>query len=224
MENAIMVRQHEEKRLAALRASPEQYFKELQPRTIDDVFASFEPSLGYVLKKDGVLVARAAVAYVIAETLDFFNVSETMNDSQVAFTTDLILEEYPYFKLDDLKLCFRNAMKLKYGNVYNRIDGQIIFRWLKQYNIDRCNLAERDSFNNHKRLLEESQKSEGLFFDNYRKQLEERVRDGDKSATEALKSSNWIGEELKRRRINKQKAENEEFWRKREIEKQNKQQ
>lgn len=177
-----------------------------------------------MLKKDGVLVARAAVAYVIAETLDFFNVSETMNDSQVAFTTDLILEEYPYFKLDDLKLCFRNAMKLKYGNVYNRIDGQIIFRWLKQYNIDRCNLAERDSFNNHKRLLEESQKSEGLFFDNYRKQLEERVRDGDKSATEALKSSNWIGEELKRRRINKQKAENEEFWRKREIEKQNKQQ
>ena len=56
-----------------------------------------------------------------------------MSATQVATTVDLIIEEYPYMKTDDFKLCFKNAMKMKYGENYNRIDGSIIMGWLREY-------------------------------------------------------------------------------------------
>lgn len=94
--------------------------------------------------------ARAIVVILLSEVVDFFNASNTMNDSQVAITTDLIIEEYPYFKIDDLKLAFRNAMKGRYGEIYNRLDGSVIMGWLNQYNRERCAKADVISYNEHK--------------------------------------------------------------------------
>ena len=65
-----------------------------------------------------------------------------MSATQVATTVDLIIEEYPYMKTDDFKLCFKNAMKMKYGENYNRIDGSIIMGWLREYNKERCAVAD----------------------------------------------------------------------------------
>lgn len=112
--------------------------QELRPKSVDDVFASSEPALGMVVRNLGENHARAIVVILLSEVVSFFNASNTMNDSQVAMTTDLIIEEYPYFKIDDLKLAFRNAMKGRYGEIYNRLDGSVIMQWLKQYNHERC--------------------------------------------------------------------------------------
>lgn len=133
--------------------------------------------------------ARAIVVILLSEVVDFFNASNTMNDSQVAITTDLIIEEYPYFKIDDLKLAFRNAMKGRYGEIYNRLDGSVIMGWLNQYNRERCAKADVISYNEHKvRVQEES----GLYYDDYRKQLKVLASHGDKSAQEALRRSDDI--------------------------------
>lgn len=76
-----------------------------------------------------------------------------MSATQVATTVDLIIEEYPYMKTDDFKLCFKNAMKMKYGENYNRIDGSIIMGWLREYNKERCAVADNQSWNTHKAKL-----------------------------------------------------------------------
>ena len=107
MENELILLPQEESRLVALKTSPEQYCKMLRPKTIEDVFLSSEPAIGTITKILGETKSRAAVVFLLADALEFFNATETMSDVQVAITVDLIMEEYPYFKMDDLNLCFK---------------------------------------------------------------------------------------------------------------------
>lgn len=170
------------------------------------------PALVTVAMEFGENHARAIVVILLSEVVDFFNASNTMNDSQVAITTDLIIEEYPYFKIDDLKLAFRNAMKGRYGEIYNRLDGSVIMGWLNQYNRERCAKADVISYNEHKvRVQEES----GLYYDDYRKQLKVLASHGDKSAQEALRRSDDILSFMKEKKMEKQKKILEEYERKR---------
>lgn len=43
----------------------------------------------------------------------------------------------PELLYDDFKLCFNNAKRGKYGRVYDRIDGNIIYEWLQKYSEER---------------------------------------------------------------------------------------
>lgn len=64
-----------------------------------------------------------------------------MGENQLASTVDLLIEDFYYLKVEDLKLCFQNAKKGKYGKVYDRIDGNIIYGWVEQYSKDRIEQA-----------------------------------------------------------------------------------
>lgn len=183
--------------------------QELRPKSVDDVFASSEPALGMVVRNLGETHARAIVVILLSEVVSFFNASNTMNDSQVAMTTDLIIEEYPYFKIDDLKLAFRNAMKGRYGEIYNRLDGSVIMQWLKQYNHERCAKADIASYNQHKEHIEEEQS--GLFYDDYRRQLKELASQGNREAQKALRLSNDTLAFMKRKSFEKQRKQLEEY-------------
>lgn len=184
----------------------------LRPRSVDDVFKSAEPALGMVASELGENHARAIVVILLSELVGFFNASNTMNDSQVAITTDLIIEEYPYFKVDDLKLVFRNAMKGRYGDIYNRLDGSVIMGWLRQYNKERCARADVLSYNEHKRMNETE--GGGLYYEDYIRMLQERAASGDREAQEALNRSNETLAFMKRKRLEKQKKQLEDYDRK----------
>ena len=180
MENELILRPQEENRLAVLRTSPKNYCKALCPKKVEDVFQSDEPSIGTIIRKFGEPQARAV----------------------------LVIEEYPYMKTDDFKLCFKNAMKMKYGNIYNRIDGQVIMSWLREYNKERCAVADNQSWNFHKEnLSEEVSYTSGLSYEEYRNELKLRVEQGDEEAAKALSLSNEIISYLNKRENGKQEAE-----------------
>lgn len=176
---------------------------------MDDVFKSSEPEIGIVAKEAGENQARAIVVLLLTEVVSFFNASNTMNDSQVAITTDLIIEEYPYLKVDDLKLVFRNAMKGRYGDIYNRLDGSVIMGWLRQYNRERCTRADILSYNDHKQLNEAE--SNGLYYEDYRRMLQEKAANGDQEAQKALNRSNDTLAFMKRKSLEKQRKMLEKY-------------
>ncbi len=158
----------------------------------------------------GNTTARAAVILALSEPLSYFNVAESMSDVQMAVTTDLIIEEYPYFKMDDLKLCFKNAMKGEYGRVYNRIDGQMVLLWLKQYNIDRCTLADEISYNEHKQIASNS--DEEISYQEYLAELSKRAKAGSVESQHALEVSNRINNQLRDKSLNQRKEDLEKFY------------
>ena len=159
------------------------------------MFDSSEPQLSVVRQRFGQAGARAVVVYLLTEALEFFNVRETMNDAQVAITVDLILEEYPHLKTDDLKLCFRRAMKLRYGELYNRIDGQVVLGWLQKYHRERCAEADYIGYNEHKaHLCDEARPTDGLFYEDYRRKISEQAQAGNPEAARKLALSNQVAE------------------------------
>lgn len=156
----------------------------LQATKVEQVFDSPEPAIVQVRRSFGQAGARAVISYLVSDALEFFNVTETMTDRQVAMTVDLIIEEYPYLKMDDLKLCFKNAMKMKYGQIYNRIDGQVILGWLKAYNAERCEAAQTASENEAKSHL---QHEKSVTYMEYFDMIRAKAAAGDKDAAEAMK-------------------------------------
>lgn len=176
---------------------------------MDDVFASSEPSLGMLVKEWGENRARAVVVLLLEEVVSFFNASNTMEDTQVAFTTDMIIEEYPYFKVDDMKLALRNGMKGKYGEIYNRLDGSVIMGWLRKYNMERCARADTLSFNEHKHMNDTE--GSGMYYNDYRKMLQEMAANGDMEAEKALKRSDDTLDFMKRKSLEKQRKMLEKY-------------
>jgi hypothetical protein len=132
-----------------LQKYPKPYYSSLKPHKFSDVFDSPVCLLGVYRKEAGETNARAVMALILLDVIEFFNVSNSMNAHQIADTADIIIDHYGYLKIDDFKLCFSNAKMGMYGAVY-RMDGQIILSWLKQYLNDRMNAAEEVSYNKHK--------------------------------------------------------------------------
>ncbi len=73
----------------------------------------------------------------------YFNLQQPMNAQQLSLTAELILEDYYYLRIDELQICFRMAMKGEFGPLYNRIDGQVFFEWIKKYMTKRGAITER---------------------------------------------------------------------------------
>lgn len=84
------------------------------------------------------------MSILIADTVDFVSVGKSMRDTQIMQTIDLLLEDFSVYKIDFFIACFNNAKKGYYGKQYDRIDGQIIFEWLTEYEYEYQSEIERN--------------------------------------------------------------------------------
>ena len=74
-----------------------------------------------------------------------------MNANQILATSEMILENYGYLKIDDFKLCFSWAKRGFFGQVY-RIDGNVILSWIEQYADERAKTGSEMNFAQHESL------------------------------------------------------------------------
>lgn len=84
---------------------------------------------------------NAFLSIAIIDVIEFFSVGKTMGQNQLVQTIQLIIEDFYYFNVEDFKLCFSNAKRGKYGKIYDRIDGNIIYEWLTEYSNERIGMA-----------------------------------------------------------------------------------
>jgi hypothetical protein len=111
------------------------------------VFNTNLPTIGTVKKVYGDDFAQAYIETWIVNISEFVNIGKNMNENQIYETAQMILDSYPYFTLADINLIFKKAKKGDFGQIYDRLDGQIIFSWFTKYNQLRCLEAEEQSIN-----------------------------------------------------------------------------
>jgi hypothetical protein len=109
------------------------------------VFGTNLPTMGTVKKVYGDGFAQAYIETWIVNVSEFINIGKNMNLNQVCETAQMILDDYPYFTLADINLVFKKAKKGDFGQIYDRLDGQIILSWFLKYNMIRCSEAEEQS-------------------------------------------------------------------------------
>src|SRR5690606_5954609 len=69
------------------------------------------------------------------------SVGGNLNDSQVQFIAEELVNDYPYETIADFKICFRNGAKGVYGEIF-RLDGIVINGWMKKYLEEKYRIAE----------------------------------------------------------------------------------
>lgn len=74
-----------------------------------------------------------AITGAIIMAGEYFNVKDGISEAQAVQTASLFIGQFPMETFEDLILCLKNAKLGKYGKVYNRLDGQIIFEWFRLY-------------------------------------------------------------------------------------------
>ena len=119
-------------------SSGKQLYDRIECRNFEDVIDGSYPTLYEASCNDDKDRMRTLlyVSAAIVSYLDFKNRRNTMNDQQVAETAMLIIEEFPYLKITDLKLFIRRLKCNAYGEVYD-LDGQSFIGWLRKYVDDK---------------------------------------------------------------------------------------
>lgn len=132
------------------------YLPTKTPRNAIEILNSKTRSLNSLIndEKIGETTVRALLSLLITETLEFYSITNSMSDTQIAVTINLILSNpaFTEHKPDFYIMCFDNAKMFRYGKNYNRIDGQIIFEWLNQCNEDYIMEIESHRIMEHNKI------------------------------------------------------------------------
>lgn len=154
--------------------SPTEFWAAIRPTTFSDVFSAPQLTIGKVVKLLNYKDCALFISNMISEFCDFFSTSGNMGDKQVEITALDIMEDYPYLTVHDLKLFFKMARKSEFGEVYGRIDGNLIETWLKKYDAMRAEKAQEASIRESEQYKELGKRapSNGMFYQEYIKRKE----------------------------------------------------
>lgn len=103
---------------------------------VKDVLKSEVGSLRLAIDKFGQESVEIMILALLKDLVSFFNFTRTMDAVQMAQTTSLILKKYQHLTPEDFQICFQNIKSLKYGKMFEGIDGAKIIACIDQYDIE----------------------------------------------------------------------------------------
>ena len=69
--------------------------------------------------------------------------TQSMTPFQMEVAAEVILSDYYFLKMEEVRMCFVNAISGKYGKIFNRIDVAVICEWLSLYMAKRSVISEK---------------------------------------------------------------------------------
>lgn len=163
------------------------YWDSINPVSILDVFNAPQLPVVEIAREIGTTKLQALMVKWMNSFLRFYSVNGSMDAVQVADTINLILEIYPYYTQYDFKLFFKMAKMGKFGEIYGRMDGEVIINWLKKYDAHRATVAQSESMKYADKFKERypAEETEGVTYPEYLA-IKHRASTGDKEAIKQL--------------------------------------
>ncbi|MEG2150250.1 MAG: hypothetical protein RRY36_03400, partial [Bacteroidaceae bacterium] len=121
------------------------YWDKLRPKSVLDVFNPELPTIVDIEIQIGEMGINALMVKWMNSFLQFYSTNGTMDAIQVSDTINLIRETYANYTQEDFKLFFNMAKKGMFGQIFGRIDGEVIMNWLAKYDIHRDTVAQSES-------------------------------------------------------------------------------
>lgn len=163
------------------------YWASLRPSSVLDAFNPNLPTIVELSNQFGEPGINAIMVKWMNSFIRFYSTSGSMDAIQVADTINLIRDEYPHYTQEDFKLFFNLARKGYFGQVYGRIDGEVIMNWLKKYDIHRDTVAQSESIKeaDYFKPLHQIRDTEGVSYSEFL-EIQSRAENGDKEAIKML--------------------------------------
>lgn len=123
----------------------QEQWKNTLVKTINDVIGIDSPQMSSIIfkhRKEGETLIMANLINEINKLLSFLNLKLSMNDDQLLYTCELILEDFSYLRMEDITVFVKMVCKGLIGKVYDRIDGNMIIGWLREYDSKKCEAIE----------------------------------------------------------------------------------
>lgn len=83
----------------------------------------------------------------------YFQFDNMISTDGIKSICPMIIAEYPGLSLEEITICFSQAKKGHYGELYNRLDGFTIFKFLKTYSqakIERIKIRQDNQYRQNK--------------------------------------------------------------------------
>lgn len=89
---------------------------------------------------------KLMIQFELVKLAELMSVGGNLNDAQVEFISEQLIELYPNESIADFKICFRRGAMGNYGQI-QRMDGLTIGEWMKQYLGEKYEVLERQLMN-----------------------------------------------------------------------------
>lgn len=109
---------------------------------MEKIIHSDSKALSVIRAEIGEDKSVAFLSEIISDVASYFSLGRTMNSYQIGETARLLQKEFYYLKIDDLKLFFERLKTGFYGQMYDRIDGNVIMVHLRTYCEERAKKAQ----------------------------------------------------------------------------------
>ncbi len=117
----------------------------IQVRNYTDVFALNVATLSTLKKYRGEAICKVYLITKMRKLAKCFKIGKGMDEDDLTLLADLILEDFYYLTIADLKLFSKNCLRSVYGKSYDRFDIPTILDWLAQYVDTRFKVAAEQS-------------------------------------------------------------------------------
>ena len=116
---------------------------------IEDCILSKLPSLAKIRKDEGEEKTLSFIKLQLIELNELLNLSKPMSETQINFTSQVILEEFYMLNISDLKLVFKNIAIGKCGNLYQSLNPPKLLSIFREHLNERMNLGAEITMRQH---------------------------------------------------------------------------
>lgn len=93
---------------------------------------------------------EVGIKILINDLRYFFAIDNMISDNGINALAPMLIYEFTGLSIEDIAICFTQAKKGYYGEIYNRLDGQIIMKWLRSYNTEKIERLKEKSYALHR--------------------------------------------------------------------------
>jgi hypothetical protein len=147
----------QEYQLSLIAENWQKKYNELELKAFSDCFPSEENKTLSQLFKTTFKIGEQDIKYsvptkyllfnAVKDFASYFNLTNNFKDEQIQDFVNDIFEFYSHLTVRDIKFFLRQVKMGNFGQIYNRLDGPLLFGYLKVYNDLRIGEAERHESN-----------------------------------------------------------------------------